>query len=403
MQDGVRKLYQNEGEFDKLFFDVHELIEEVFPDIKCYIIDVTTVKNLIRSFVGKEDLVKLETILSKRYPLEGKPMKISDISSTYYYSEEKIKQILQKVEDELEKEENRVKLFRAVNFDIPERFIDGCIPEIYEYIIQDVDDFKKHLNRYQFKVLQRLILYPKIKKSLAVYLFEYLEDRNGYALRKCPMYRDILQELKVATQGEMLLKKNGISNILELILKDNISNDVKKYFFDEYSEYIIALLANSKEIVQILLNCYYDDNQFKKFCTQKEERDISLAPIEELDISKSAYKLLKYWNFNFITSIPKSENAIRASIYCNRSIASEIKEALINWYERNKIPFKDKDILIKDIDFSVRTFNILNRAGYERITDIPTDVSKLQCIWNCGPVVINEIVEKLKSFNIIVK
>ena len=131
---------------------------------------------------------------------------------------------------------------------------------------------------------------------------------------------------------------------------------------------------------------------------------IGKREIEELGLSKLPYLRLKNAGYKYIVDIPKTEVGLRYISKIGPIGAKEIVEKLIKWYEENDIEYieyHNKETLISDVKFSFRTYNILMRNGYTKISDIPIEKSEIFKIKNIRRESVDEIIIKLKEYNII--
>lgn len=398
----VRKIYYEAGK-KRLSYSVNKLLKEVYPEIKCYIVDALNFDKLIRSFFSYEDRKILYFILRKNYPLKGSKRPMEEIAKEYFYYTEITQRVLNELKSKLLEKENIREVFNSSNYLIPDLFIDASIAEIYKYISCNIESFKDNINLYQIKILERLLYYPKIKKSLAVFIYEYLLLIRGYAFPRIAANNEIEREYRIYVDGERELKKYGLENILDLLKDKDVSIKVKRYLFQEYSQYIIGLLSNSDIITENLLQSYDRDSILVDVISNKEKKEKKEKSIKELNLSTMAYNCLIKAKYKYISQIPKTEKEIALINKIGKVTAKEIFEKLERWYKDNRediIDIDGKDIELYCVGFSARVYNALRRVGYKKISDIPTAIEEIKEIPKLGKISVDEVVTKLKEYNI---
>ena len=97
-------------------------------------------------------------------------------------------------------------------------------------------------------------------------------------------------------------------------------------------------------------------------------------------------------NFSFFNELP------------NQQFPPEVEEEEIEEVEEEDNLSEDLAMTIEELDLSLRSFNCLKRAGFDRVGDIiKVSESELKTIKNFGKKSLTEVIEKLDELGLSLK
>lgn len=97
-------------------------------------------------------------------------------------------------------------------------------------------------------------------------------------------------------------------------------------------------------------------------------------------------------NFSFFNELP------------NQQFPPEVEEEEIEEVEEEDSLSEDLAMTIEELDLSLRSFNCLKRAGFDRVGDIiKVSESELKTIKNFGKKSLTEVIEKLDELGLSLK
>lgn len=121
-----------------------------------------------------------------------------------------------------------------------------------------------------------------------------------------------------------------------------------------------------------------------------------MMKIENIDDLIKCVQGIKIGDFELDVKTPEEVKA-HANGYIN--CKNKVVEILLKVKGRMERLSEPTKILIEDCDFSVRTYNCLGRAGIKNLGDIKS-VEQLQNVRNLGKHNVNEVVDKLRKYDI---
>lgn len=207
-------------------------------------------------------------------------------------------------------------------------------------------------------------------------------DKIDYALKKLPPREEKVIRMSFGLDGEKFSNKEigeeigRKSNIYEVVNKGlrrlrHVSR--KKYLcFRDINEE----LKQIEEKINGVRNALDNANKMKNFVMQ-EKTNVNIR-IDEKRLEENGISKEEFEDFFYVSL---SDDKIIAS--------DENKDKL------------DLDMLIEELDFSVRTYNCIKRAGIDCVSDIlDRDVDDIKKLRNLGSRSFDEVITKLGTFGI---
>ncbi len=234
--------------------------------------------------------------------------------------------------------------------------------------------------------------------------------------------------LKIILNLKKLVLKINDKNLVNLTLNVNKKGEVKAADFSSVpgveiisKDLVIATLVDdvefNLEIMAINGRGYAHEKENKKYISVLDwiAIDSNFSPIEIVnfqveEINTSQYELMEKLTIDIQTNgsiVPKialeQSAQIMISYFLLLSDVSSIEEfeTLIHEKPVEVENNKNLDLIIDDLDFSQRSSNALKKKGFKTLRDISKlDREKLNQIDNLGQKSVQEIIEKLKMYNI---
>ena len=226
--------------------------------------------------------------------------------------------------------------------------------------------------------------------------------------------RDYINELKLRQSTE-----ENISYIYGDLKEEIVKLDEGKhgrYYFDYLDMYSMLKETGYSERIEKLLaenglqSGMTEEQLAEKVRSVNMQRE-NIKSVSDLSISDNSRKVLnavgikkiddfKNYSFSDLTKISETINTdIRGKI-TNPKTDSELKQTDEN-KKNNQLVYFDSSITVEDLDFSVRTFNCVKRAGYNTLGDLKAaDINDLMGIRNLGKKSFDELISTLLSYGI---
>jgi len=257
----------------------------------------------------------------------------------------------------------------------------------------------------------------EILKNLKTPNIEHYTKQLSKILRNT----DIIYVQDILETPKYTLKENQLDELIDILQSIGLHFEEEAKYQEDFNKMCYASMQ------KVGLSKIYT------ICPIKYKRNFLNYPIEDLDLSVRTYNCLHHSNIKTVRDIIKLTeedllkiknlglNSVREIKYkmenfgisiCPNSITPEtwIKIIEQKFHFKNEKEEKIEDetkqtnilnIKIEDMDFSGRTYNCLRRGNKFSIKDIiMTPKENLFRIRNLGMKCYNEIVEKLKTYNL---
>lgn len=328
-----------------------------------------------------------------------------------FYSSEKMRKLI----DERLTEREKLVLERRFGL------VDGTIPKDLETTGREIGVLKERIRQIEAKALRKLRGKLKMSNVVIQYTFDYspkfITDEEREQIEK--IKKDI--RLQNGDLSENLEKLKETERKIEEKIEEE-----KTITNEELKRRILAGQQPIEELTKLsyddLLKIGLDQELANKISLEIEEHkktdsylESDELKVENFDFSTRAFNCLKRAGINSLGDLAnmteeqfrKVRNLGKGSF---EEIVAKMQEYGISFKEENQVREDKKEnkkterLKIENVEFSIRTFNCLKRAGINSLADLSNITEKqLRSVRNLKRDNADEIIAKLREYGISLK